>query len=81
MKSPNYQNTEYRPITIKTTDGSTIHGKVNLAYKQRVSDLFTKCTTPFLIMVEVMSKESKGKVMFVNKEHIVWAEPEDVEEN
>ena len=81
MKSPNYQNTEYRPITIKTTDGSTIHGKVNLAYKQRVSDLFTKCTTPFLIMVEVMSKESKGKVMFVNKEHIVWAEPEEEEEN
>jgi hypothetical protein len=77
MKSPNYGNTEYRPITIKTTDGSTIHGKVNLAYKQRVSDLFTKCDTPFLIMVDVMSKESKGRVMFVNKEHIVWAEPEE----
>jgi hypothetical protein len=77
MNSPNYQSTEYRSITIKTTDGSTIHGKVNLAYKQRVSDLFTKCTTPFLIMVEVMSKDSKGKVMFINKEHIVRAEPEE----
>jgi hypothetical protein len=31
-------------------------------------------------MVEVMSKESKGKVMFINKEHIVWAEPEEEEE-
>jgi hypothetical protein len=77
MQNPKYGNTEYRPITIKTTDGSTIHGKVNLAYKQRVSDLFTKCDTPFLIMVEVVSKETKGKVMFVNKEHIVWAEPEE----
>jgi len=79
MKSPNYQkDAEYRLITIKTTDGSTIHGKVNLAYKQRVSDLFTKCTSPFLIMVDVMSKDSnKGRVMFVNKEHIVWAEPEE----
>jgi hypothetical protein len=38
MKSPNYQSAEYRPITIKTTDGSTIHGKVNLAYKQRVAN-------------------------------------------
>jgi len=28
-------------------------------------------------MVEVMSRDSKGKVMFVNKEHIVWAEPEE----
>ena len=77
MKSRIYQNTEYRSITIKTTDGSTIHGKVNLANKQRVSDLFTKATTQFLIMVEVMSKESKGKVMFINKEHIVWAKPEE----
>ncbi len=77
MNSPNYQSAEYRLITIKTSDGTTIHGKVNLAYKQRVSDLFTKCTAPFLIMVDVMSKESKGKVMFVNKEHIVWAEPEE----
>jgi len=77
MNNPKYVNTEYRSITIKTTDGSTIHGKVNLAYKQRVSDLFTKCDAPFLIMVDVMSKETKGKVMFVNKEHIVWAEPEE----
>ncbi len=69
--------TQYKHITIKTTDGSTIHGKVNLAYKQRVSDIFTKDTSPFIIMVEVMSKESKGRVMFVNKKHIVWAEPED----
>ena len=77
MNSPNYQSAEYRLITIKTSDGTTIHGKVNLAYKQRVSDLFTKCSSPFLIMVDVMSKESKNKVMFVNKEHIVWAEPEE----
>ena len=77
MNTPNYKETEYRSITIKTTDGSTIQGRVNLSYKQRVSDLFTKDTSPFLIMVDVMSKNSKGRVMFVNKEHIVWAEPED----
>ena len=77
MNTPNYQEAEYRLITIKTTDGTTIHGKVNLAYKQRVSDLFTKSTSPFLIMVDVMSKETKGRMMFVNKEHIVWAEPEE----
>ena len=77
MNTPNYKETEYRSITIKTTDGSTIQGRVNLSYKQRVSDLFTKDASPFLIMVDVMSKNSKGRVMFVNKEHIVWAEPED----
>ena len=77
MNTPNYQDAEQRLITIKTTDGTTIHGKVNLAYKQRVSDLFTKCTSPFLIMVDLMSHETKGRAMFVNKEHIVWAEPEE----
>lgn len=69
--------TDYRSITIKTTDGSTINGKVNLTSRQRVSDLFTGSDMPFLIMVDVVSRDIKGKVLFVNKEHIVWAEPEE----
>jgi hypothetical protein len=44
--------TDYRSVTIKTTDGSTINGKVNLTSKQRVSDLFTESSSPFLIMVD-----------------------------
>lgn len=31
---------EYRNITIRTTDGSTLLGKVNSGIKERVSDLF-----------------------------------------
>lgn len=69
--------TNYRSITIKTTDGSTINGKVNLTSQQRVSDFFTKAGSPFLIMVDVVTKDGTGKILFVNKEHIVWAEPED----
>jgi hypothetical protein len=69
--------TDYRLITIKTTDGSTINGKVNLTSKQRVSDLFTASDTPFLIMVDAVTKDGAGKILFVNKEHIVWAEPEE----
>jgi glutamine synthetase len=75
--SQNGYVTDYRPITIKTTDGSTIHGKVNLTSKQRVSDLFTESDTPFLVMIDVVSRDAKGKVMFVNKSHIVWVEPEE----
>ena len=37
----------YRNITIRTTDGSTLMGKVNLGIKERVSDLFTKTENPF----------------------------------
>ena len=68
---------DYKAVTIRTTDGSTIVGKVNLTNKQRVSDLFTQNDRQFLIMVDVVSRDSAGKILFINKSHIVWAEPED----
>ena len=69
--------TDYKIITIKTTDGSTINGKVNLTSKQRVSDLFTDPNSPFLILVDAVTRDGSGKILFVNKDHIVWAEPEE----
>jgi hypothetical protein len=69
--------TDYRSVTIKTTDGSTINGKVNLTSKQRVSDLFTESSSPFLIMVDAVTRDGTGKILFINKEHIIWAEPEE----
>ena len=69
--------TDYRTITIKTTDGSTINGKVNLTSKQRVSDLFTEADSQFIILVDAVTKEGSGKILFINKGHIVWAEPEE----
>jgi hypothetical protein len=69
--------TEMRAIIIRTDDGSTIRGKVNLGVKERVSDLFTKSDSPFVIVTEATLKEGTGKTLFVNKSHIVWAEPED----
>ena len=68
---------EYQSITVRTTDGSTINGKVNIADMDRVSDLFTKNDTPFIVMVDVMLKDAQGKTRFVNKDHIVWVEPEE----
>ena len=68
---------EYQSITIKTTDGLTIHGKVNLSSEQRVSDIYTKSESPFVVMVDVLLREGEGKTLFINKDHIVWVEPED----
>ena len=73
----NYQ-VEYRKITLRTTDGSTINGKVNIGQKQRVSDIFTSSEELFVVLVDVSYKESFGKTMFVNKRHIVWVEPEEL---
>ena len=68
---------EYRNITIRTTDGSTLIGKVNIGIKERVSDLFTKTDNPFIVLVDVEHSGINRKVLFVNKNNIVWVEPED----
>ena len=70
--------TEYKSITVRTTDGSTINGKVNISPDQRVSDLFTRRALPFIVMVDVALKDAVGKTRFINKDHIVWVEPEDL---
>lgn len=72
----NYQ-TDYRIITVKTIDGSSVQGKVNIAPNQRVSDLLTLQQGPFLVVVEASYAESSGKTLLINKDHIVWIEPED----
>ena len=68
---------EYRTITVKTSDGSMVQGKVNLTEKQRVSDLFTQSAAPFIVLVDVVLREGAGKTLVINKDHIVWVEPED----
>jgi len=80
MASPGARNhfqTEYRTITVRTTDGSTLQGRVHLMPDERPSDLFTRSDAPFIVMVDVSLRESQGKTLFVNKDHIVWVEPED----
>ena len=67
----------YKKITIKTTAGATIQGKVNLIPKERVSDLFTKSKSSFIVVVDAFLREGQGKMLIVNKEHIVWVEPEE----
>lgn len=73
----NTYSTDYRVITIKTSDGSTVRGKVNVSPKQRVSEIFTANMGPFVVVVEASYGHVTDKTLFINKEHIVWVEPED----
>ena len=68
---------EYRKVTIRTIDGSTLLGKVNIGIKERVSDLFTKTEVPFIVLFDAEHRDISGKVLFVNKKNIVWVEPEE----
>lgn len=69
---------EYKNITLKTTDGSTIYGQINIGENKRVSDIFTSNKSLFVVMVDVSYKENVGKTIFINKRHIVWAEPDEL---
>ena len=73
-----FDQSNYRTITVMTVDGATIQGKVYIPSEERVSDLFTKSESRFLIMVDAVSRDVQGKTLFINKKHIIWAEPEEV---
>jgi hypothetical protein len=68
---------EYRRVNVKTLDGSVLNGKVNVGANSRASDLFARTDQPFVIMVDVQIEDVVHKTMFVNKDHVVWVEPED----
>jgi hypothetical protein len=78
MKTPkDVYKKDYRKVSIKTTDGSTLAGKVNIGIKERVSDLFTKTDDPFIVLTGAEHDYASEKVLFINKNHIVWVEPQD----
>jgi Family of unknown function (DUF6812) len=72
---------EARQITIKMVDGSLIRGKVNIFHGeevvQRVSDIFTKVTDPFIVVFDVTAEGKGGRVLIINKANISWVSPED----
>jgi hypothetical protein len=68
---------EYRDITVRTTDGSTFSGKMNLGHHKRTSDLFKDPSEQFVVLTNVILHDSPGKLVIINKNHIVWVEPGD----
>ena len=68
---------EYRNIIVRTTDGSTVRGRINLGIQERVSDLFTRSEKPFVVVTDASHRDGEGKVLVMNKTNIIWVEPED----
>lgn len=68
---------EYRDIAVKTTDGATLLGKVNIGIKDRVSDFFAKTDNPFVVIFDAEYRDASEKVFIVNTRNIVWVEPLD----
>ena len=70
-----------RKVTIKLVDGSLVQGKINLLNDQevvqRVSDIFTKLTDPFVVLFDVTEEGRSGRVLILNKRNIAWVSPEE----
>jgi hypothetical protein len=70
-----------RNVTIKLVDGSLVQGKVNLYHDEaainRVSDIFTKLSDPFVVVFEATAEGKSGRVLIMNKQNIAWVSPED----
>ncbi|OGP84477.1 MAG: hypothetical protein A2V87_05955 [Deltaproteobacteria bacterium RBG_16_58_17] len=65
-------------VSIKMVEGSVLRGKITLETGKRVSDIFTQADNPFVVLCDVVGSQGTGsKVMIVNKNHIVWVEPEE----
>ncbi|HZK14812.1 MAG TPA: hypothetical protein VFC55_09835 [Desulfobaccales bacterium] len=70
-----------RKVAIKMVDGSMVHGKVNIYHDeevvQRVSDIFTQVSDPFVVVFDVIAEGKSGRVMIINKRNIAWVSPVD----
>jgi len=75
-----------RIIRIKLVDGSNINGRINVNKNNgfdRLSDLVNSEQNPFLTVMDAtvhdkdLEKSVRHKTLFINKNHILWATPEE----
>lgn len=75
-----------RIIRLKLVDGAMVNGQININRDQgydRLSDLVANDREPFLIIYNVTVHQGhidnpvRYKTLFINKSHILWAEPDE----
>ena len=62
-------------IKVRTSDGALLVGDVNLLAGEgvdRLSEIFTKDSKPFIILFNAMQQGKPGQTFIVNKSHIIW---------
>ncbi len=87
MEKPPWNKTiDGRIIRLKLIDGSQINGLVNVNRMKgfdRLSDFVASNDEPFLILFNAssyhpdMGEPVKHETLFINKQHIIWAEPDE----
>ena len=67
----------YKNVTLKIRDGSTITGKINNFNFTRLSDLLRQTNDKFITVLHEDSDEGAKRAIIINKEHIILAETWD----
>lgn len=60
---------------VKLTDGTTVKGWINLRENTRISDVLNTHEAQFIVLFDCTLREELGKVLFVNRDHILWVAP------
>jgi hypothetical protein len=83
-----YKDMNTRTIRITLVDGTRISASVNIDRQpgySRLSDLISSDREPFLVLINSSVYRSgldfpeKYETLFVNKDHILWATPEEAQ--
>ena len=70
-----YWKRNYRIVTVKLRDGTTITGKLNTGEYPRVSDFFRSSPHQFFVLTDAEHSGSTDKlVVVINKNEVMWAE-------
>ncbi|THB78250.1 MAG: hypothetical protein D3926_13480 [Desulfobacteraceae bacterium] len=86
MEEEIHKEIKNRIIRLKMIDGTTITGQVNINREpgyDRLSDMVVSYREPFLVLFSVtvyhkdMDTAVHQKTLFINKNHILWATPEE----
>ena len=68
---------KFKTVKVKLKDGTIITGKLNIGEYARVFDYFRSSPDQYFILSDAELDGQSGKVVIINKNEIVWAEPED----
>ena len=69
---------KFKTVKVKLKDGTIITGKLNIGEHARVFDYFRSSPDHYFILSDSEHDGQSGRVVIINKNEIVWAEPEDI---
>jgi hypothetical protein len=67
-----------KKIVISMVGGTILRGYTNIGTSRRLSDFFRKSENMFIVLFDAsIGNETEKDVYFINKDHIVWAKPDE----